>query len=331
MVLTSTCLAASGDLKKAEKLAHNKMFLQAIKVLEREASRNQTSARVYFLLGSCYLHTENYDKAEKNFRQAAILAPDYGNKIAAEFKDEGILCLRGNRIESAIHLFDRAIYYQADIAGSIAEDYESFGSLFLQRDDIDTAKQLYDRAIKVKPALSSFVAGTFFSYGAHLLSLKPDKGGYIFNLVISYDPSFARKVCDMYFTALKDDGKASIEFLDKVMKCSNHSDEDIIQALTAKLPGEIKVITIKSGGIHDAGLVEKGQEIQYIYFDHSFEQSIYKAYRRGWGTEANWSEVADQGYYRVMETGRLQIKTNELPLKVILVILQKDDFKSSDQ
>ncbi|MBF0559934.1 MAG: OmpA family protein [Nitrospirae bacterium] len=285
IVLTSTCIASTKDLKKAERLTQRGMFSQAIKILERQTHLMPANPLVYFLLGKCYLHTRNYEGAEKSFNMAFIQKPDYGAKIATEFNNEGIVCLYRNEVESAVHLFNAAKSYQQAIAASIAE--------------------------------------TFFHYGNDQINSELDKTETFFNLAISYDSSYSKKVCDAYFERLKARGKLSVDLLNKTMKCSNHSDNEIINALITKFPGEIRVINLKAGEVCDIGMVESGQELHYLYANHSFEHRIQRVYNnKGCGgcDDPSWHDPTGREYYNVTYGGRLQIKTDEQPLKVILAI-----------
>ena len=98
------------------------MYSQAIAPLQKRIAEKPTDAEAHFLLGKCYIYTNNFSRADERFTSAVRIQADYGNKIGELYKKLGLEQLEKNRINSAKRLLSKAIRYQPEIRNSLSQE-----------------------------------------------------------------------------------------------------------------------------------------------------------------------------------------------------------------
>jgi hypothetical protein len=86
LVVSSAQAFFSFDIRKAKKFMSAGMYPQAIELLNKRINEKPTDAEAHYQLGTCYVNTGNFSKAEERFASAVRLKPDYGFKIGGEYQ-----------------------------------------------------------------------------------------------------------------------------------------------------------------------------------------------------------------------------------------------------
>ena len=94
-------------------------------------------------LGSAYMERKEFDRAEVEFRNVTVLAPDYPRA----YYNLGLLALRRDRYDDA-----RGYFLQtADVAPGYTEAYHVLGTEAVKRQRFEEARATYQRAVAVHP------------------------------------------------------------------------------------------------------------------------------------------------------------------------------------
>lgn len=122
-----SCSIFESDIRKARKFIEEGNYLQAIELLEQEVSENPESAEGYYLMGICYLHLEQFKKADAKFKKAVSINMDYTFKIAEVCMDAGIEALNSGEPKIARDLFMIAMVYDPSLMERIIKLTEDAG------------------------------------------------------------------------------------------------------------------------------------------------------------------------------------------------------------
>ena len=123
-----SCLAADKDIKKAGKLIEDKMFKQAITLLEKSIRDKPTNAEAHFLLGKCYIYVGQISNAQNCFQKTIKLDSEYGYKTTDEFFEAAVYATDKNEKDRARKLFSLAAEGMPTIKDKISDFYYEKGS-----------------------------------------------------------------------------------------------------------------------------------------------------------------------------------------------------------
>lgn len=145
----------NSDVRKAKDFMKAGMYPQAVSQLEKRINEKPSDEEAHFLLGICFLQTNDFNSAEDRFNSAYRLEPDYGNKIGEEFWKIGKIFLEKENISVASSLFSKAVKYQEQLSKRIANEFFTKGKLYFERNEIQTSDYLFSLAHNYDTSIDS--------------------------------------------------------------------------------------------------------------------------------------------------------------------------------
>jgi len=109
------------------------------------------SARVHYNLGNAYGLKDMYDEAEKHYRIALDLIPDYPEALS----NLGLLYYRRGEVDEAIPLYERA----NGLKGDLVENHANLGLAYEKKGRYAEAEREFRRTLELNPNHSSALNG----------------------------------------------------------------------------------------------------------------------------------------------------------------------------
>jgi len=185
------------DVKKAKEFMEVDMYPDAIELLNKRIKEKPTDEEAHYLLGTCYLHQGNYNRADESFGRAIKLKPAYKQDIGKQFSKAGDNAINSNNSQRAINLYQKAIQYNPELRKSI----------------VQTAFEVGD---------------SYFKNGQYNLADSR------FMVSANFDLSFRQKISDMYFEAGNSTGgKQSLDLYTRATSYSSSHNQEIGYKLLA--------------------------------------------------------------------------------------------------
>lgn len=164
-------LAADKDIKKAEKFIEDKMFKQAITLLEKSINDKPTNPEAHFLLGKCFIYFGQISNAQSCFQRAIKLDSEYGYKTSDAFFEAAGYATEKNEKDRAKKLFllvaeemptikDKIsdFHYEKGSKSSSSKDvayYFKLAKLFSNRHDDEISNYYYNKGRKYAEILNT--------------------------------------------------------------------------------------------------------------------------------------------------------------------------------
>lgn len=186
-------------LLKTNQLNDAKMLCKSL------CKKNKKDAEAWFLLGSTYAQTGEFDKAIDSLRRSISL----NGRVAITHNNLGLVYLHTNQLRQAHESFDRGLKLEPDSL----EILFNLGNTLRTAQQFDKAEATYRRALQLKPDLSGVINNlgiTLIEKGEpeeagrcflRSLEINPDQINTYTNLAKSYREQ--RKSSDAEFTLRK--------------------------------------------------------------------------------------------------------------------------------
>ena len=155
------------SMEQGKKYVEARMWPQAIATLKEEAKNSPENAEAHFLLGVCYVNTDEYYSAEERFDSAVAADKKgvYGHKIGEVWKNAGMFALNKGEIEKAKELFNKAETYQPGIKQAIALDLLAKGKELTQKSAYEQADRCFSVALSINSYLEKEACKAYYSAG----------------------------------------------------------------------------------------------------------------------------------------------------------------------
>jgi tetratricopeptide (TPR) repeat protein len=162
--------SSSPEVDKAKEFMSAGMYPQAIELLNKRIMDKPTDADAHFLVGTCYVNTGNYAKADERFGSAVKLQPDFGYKIGAEYKKVGDTYLDKGNVQEAQSAYQKATSYQPQLKKEIAQRCFSEGEKYLNKSNTNSATGLLNTAVAYDNTLQEKKDVLFKIYASNILT-----------------------------------------------------------------------------------------------------------------------------------------------------------------
>jgi len=166
-----TSSSSAGNVDKAKEYIQTGMHTKAIILLEKIINENPDDAEAHYQLGICYINQDDFTKADKQFKSAVKLNPDYGFKIGQRYNKAGTNYLNNDQVPRAVRFFNITVKYQPNLKEGIAEKCFQKGKIYLDKHNINMADDLFSIARSYDPALNEKIKNIEVAYGKKLLEI----------------------------------------------------------------------------------------------------------------------------------------------------------------
>jgi len=135
------CYKEKGELDKAMEEYHK--VLEGAKEEKEDLSDNEIAAKALAAIGECYLKKEDYENAQKYFRNSIEIYP----KDEALAYNVGEIYFSNNKIDEAIHYFELSKQIKPDWG----KPYLKLGYVYLNKGDYEKAKENLKKFLEIEP------------------------------------------------------------------------------------------------------------------------------------------------------------------------------------
>ncbi len=190
--------------KQAQEFMELGMFDEAKTFLAEELSKRPKNAELHFLLGKCFLETDELEKAEESFGRATSLTPTISVKIGKTYSEKALTLLRIDEIDKPLSFFATAMNYDSSLKPVIVDALTDSGKVLITTNYYWDAIQLLSASVNYDPSLKEEIASILFNGGKIFIKRGVSKGNnfrIVRNLFMSafkYDPEMkteAAKFC----------------------------------------------------------------------------------------------------------------------------------------
>ena len=143
-LIIPTMALAGGNMKKAKEFMQAGMYPQAIDLFSQEINDSPTKAEAHFLLGVCYIYTQNLPQADERFSSAVKLQPDYGYQIGEKYKEGAEKALAEKNFYNARSRYLKAIDYDPRLS---VDAYDFFLQL-AKKAKVSQSDDFFDDALQ---------------------------------------------------------------------------------------------------------------------------------------------------------------------------------------
>ena len=168
MTLTLTACNADGAARKYKKLYSEENYSEALDgflQIDAEKLKNFAEEEYYHLIGNCYMHMEDYEKALAYQEKCTELAPEYFKA----WVNMGVAYKRLGNSEKAYECYDTALQYDTQ---DYAPFYISLGAFYIERGKPVSAVEYLEKAQRLDPENADIYA---FLAIAYAMEIEPEK------------------------------------------------------------------------------------------------------------------------------------------------------------
>ena len=168
MTLTLTACNADGAARKYKKLYSEENYSEALDgflQIDAEKLKNFAEEEYYHLIGNCYMHMEDYEKALAYQEKCTELAPEYFKA----WVNMGVAYKRLGNSEKAYECYDTALQYDTQ---DYAPFYISLGASYIERGKPVSAVEYLEKAQRLDPENADIYA---FLAIAYAMEMEPEK------------------------------------------------------------------------------------------------------------------------------------------------------------
>ncbi|MDE5742622.1 MAG: tetratricopeptide repeat protein [Oscillospiraceae bacterium] len=168
MTLTLTACNADGAARKYKKLYSEENYSEALDgflQIDAEKLKNFAEEEYYYLIGNCYMHMEDYEKALAYQEKCTELAPEYFKA----WVNMGVAYKRLGNSEKAYECYDTALQYDTQ---DYAPFYISLGASYIERGKPVSAVEYLEKAQRLDPENADIYA---FLAIAYAMEIEPEK------------------------------------------------------------------------------------------------------------------------------------------------------------
>lgn len=135
------CYKEKGELDKA--MEEYDKVLEGVKKEEKDLSNNEIAAKALAAIGECYLKKEDYETAQKFFKNSIDIFP----KDESLAYNLGEIYFSNNKIDEAIHYLELSKQIKSDWG----KPYLKLGYAYLNKGDYEKAKENLKKFLEIEP------------------------------------------------------------------------------------------------------------------------------------------------------------------------------------
>jgi tetratricopeptide (TPR) repeat protein len=191
----------SREVKKAKEFMDAGMYEQAISLLEIEIQANPKNAEASFLLGKCFIQTNNRFKVEECFKRAILLNTDYRKDVGNIYFDKSLELYKTDNPSNATSYYGEGLKYNPSGSEEFASKLYNYANEYSET-ATDPAKsiQIFNAINQISPNYKSKIAEKTYSLAKSFIDKGFIKEGFEYaDYGINFDPNHIKDVADLYF------------------------------------------------------------------------------------------------------------------------------------